>query len=233
MSTEQDVATRFEELHRGVPEYERQDVLTTLVAVARELVPGCAWAGVTEWNQDGYPGTAAGSCEIAVGVDRLQYATGEGPCLSAWQDRVAVWMPGVARETRWPRFVAGARRDTPLQGAMSFPVPGPYGRFTLNLYTGETHAFDQAAWAVGRLFAAHARVLLEHAASTATTERLRDALIGNRRIGQAAGILAVAYRVPPQVALKMLRRTSSERDDLTLRDLADQVVREGRLPPPR
>ena len=64
------------------------------------------------------------------------------------------------------------------------------------------------------------------AAATAHAEHLQRALITNRQIGMAMGILMERHRLTPEQAFDRLRRLSQQRN-VKLRDLAEQLIYTG------
>lgn len=62
-------------------------------------------------------------------------------------------------------------------------------------------------------------------------ENLRAALTTSRRIGAAIGILMANYKLTEDSAFEVLRRASNT-SQRKLRDIAEDVVRTGALPPP-
>jgi AmiR/NasT family two-component response regulator len=77
------------------------------------------------------------------------------------------------------------------------------------------NAAEELAGARSDLVAAHA-----HA------EHLQRALVTNRQIGMAMGILMERHRLTPEQAFDHLRRLSQQRN-VKLRDLAEQIIYTG------
>jgi AmiR/NasT family two-component response regulator len=71
---------------------------------------------------------------------------------------------------------------------------------------------------------ANARIDL--AAATAHAEDLQRALVSNRRIGMAMGILMERHRVTEEQAFDQLRDLSQRRN-IKLRDVAEQLIYTG------
>jgi len=66
------------------------------------------------------------------------------------------------------------------------------------------------------------------AAADSQIENLRQALVTNRRIGMAMGILMARARLTEEQAFDRLRQVSQQRN-VKLRDLAEQVIYTGDL----
>jgi hypothetical protein len=208
---------------------DRAGALQRLVALATQLVTGCDWAAVTEWPAARPPRSHAVSGDTARAVDQLQYELGDGPCLVAAADSEVVRVPDLVADTRWPAFAEAAVTQTPARGVLSFHLADRPQRAALNLYSGTAGAFDDSAVNVAALFAAHARVLLLHAASSDKVANLEQALSTSRQIGAAVGILMNAYKITDEQAFALLR-TTSQHLNRKLRDVAVDVTETGALP---
>ena len=66
----------------------------------------------------------------------------------------------------------------------------------------------------------------ELAAATAHAEQLQRALVSNRRIGMAMGILMERHRCTEEQAFDQLRALS-QRGNIKLRDVAEQLIYTG------
>ncbi|MGX5655060.1 ANTAR domain-containing protein [Geodermatophilus nigrescens] len=73
------------------------------------------------------------------------------------------------------------------------------------------------------------RLREELAAAVSRADDLERALLSNRRIAMAVGIVMSRYRVHEDEAFTRLRQVS-QRSNVKLRDVADQVVYTGDLP---
>jgi hypothetical protein len=204
--------------------------LARLVVHAVKTVPGCAWAAITSWHTGEKPRSIASTGPVAASADELQYRLGEGPSLDAASSREVVWVPNLARDDRWPRFSAAALTETPARGVLSFHLLDEPARCALNLYSSDPDALTAESVTVAALFAAHARVLLLHADSSGKAAGLTTALNTSRQIGAAIGILMNAHHVTQEEAFDLLRQSSS-RLNRKLRDVADDVMLTGELPP--
>ncbi|MFI5614337.1 ANTAR domain-containing protein [Amycolatopsis sp. NPDC051903] len=211
------------------------DTASTLEAVcthAVRAVPGAEIASVTVIT-DGEPETAAYTDEIALRVDRAQYATGDGPCLraAATGEIVRMSLPHAGRE--WPDFVAFARGEgigsylaAPLR--VDDTLTG-----ALNLFSTESHGFEELDGKVLELYT------VVVASGLRTTRRFRrahdlaahlDTAMRNRAvIEQAKGILMAAHRISDVEAMQRLVR-ESQNTNVKLREVAIRFVREATRP---
>ncbi len=207
----------------------RDAAMKRIVELAVGSIPGCDWAAITAWPVKRQPRSLAASHEVASAADRLQYELGEGPCLTAATDSEMVQLVDVATDEQWPRFSAAAAADTPVRSVMSFHLADLPHRSALNLYSGQAGAFDTEAISSAALFAAHARVLLIHAASADKAANLENALSTSRQIGAAIGILMNVHKITADQAFELLRE-SSQRLNRKLHDIAYDVTQTGTLP---
>ncbi|MDF8263220.1 GAF and ANTAR domain-containing protein [Luteipulveratus flavus] len=210
---------------------ERGDALQGLVELAVQTLPGCDWAGMTAWPPRQKPRSLASSDEVATAVDELQHRLGEGPCLEAADDGFVVRIPDLTAEDRWPAFRAAALQESPVRGILAVQLLNDPERSALNFYCATPHAFTVKSSATAALFAAHARVLLLHAASAERADHLDRALVASRQIGIAVGILMNAHHITDERAFTLLRVTS-QRLNRKLRDIAADVAQTGSLPQP-
>lgn len=157
-------------------------------------------------------------------IDRLQYLTGEGPCLSAALDhQPVVRVEDLSRDRRWPEFSAavadlGVRSMLSLQLYTDAETIG-----ALNLYATAPDAFHDESVRAGTLLAAHAAVA---AVGIARSGNLRIALVSRDVIGQAKGILMERYKVTPDQAFDLLI-AASQQAHRKLRDVAAELTATG------
>ncbi|MGO4598924.1 ANTAR domain-containing protein [Terrabacter sp. 2RAF25] len=225
-----DLASEFVALNEYLGDgSDGADALERLVKLAVASVPGCEWAGITAWPVQRNPRSLAATDRVAMTVDELQYALGDGPCLVAAKEDEPVRIPDLSSDERWPGFGRLTVQRTPVRSILSFHLGDAPERTALNLYGGSPHAFEGESVAAGALFAAHARVLLMHAGHADQAAHLKEALASNRRIGMAIGILMNVHKVDEDEAFALLRATSQNLN-LKLRTVADDVARTGTLP---
>lgn len=213
----------------------RDEIFDRLVHLAVAGVPGCDWAGLTSWPINQLPHTVAATGDTVGQVDDLQCETGEGPCLSAVLDDA----PAVLADTgqpgsRWPAFAAAVHVQFPVRGVLAFPIGDDTDRMAVDFYTTTPDWFDPvlgstAAVDLAGQFAAHARGLLLHAATSHKNSHLQSALTTSREIGAAIGILMNTYKLTTDNAFALLRRVSQERNR-KLREIAGTIITTGQLP---
>lgn len=227
-----------------------EQTLQRITALAVELVPGADYAGVSILRESEVT-TPAWSDPLALRVDETQYAVDEGPCLSAIRLHATFKSDDLASDSRWPRFgpqaaelgVASAlsmrlhtssqedeaREDAPAH----LTEPDLVTLGALNLYARRRSAFGVDDGGAGAMFAAYASVAIEAAeaygGAQAQAEGLRVALESRDVIGQAKGILMAERHVTAEQAFDILR-TTSQRLNVKLREIAQRVAETGALP---
>jgi GAF domain-containing protein len=85
------------------------------------------------------PVTVAASSPRARVMDELQYAFGDGPCLSAMRTGTIVHVPDVGCEDRWPEYArAVARKGVRSILGVPLPLEGESSA-ALNIYSSRAH----------------------------------------------------------------------------------------------
>ncbi len=172
-------------------------------------------------------GTVASSNQQAQVMDEIQYAFGDGPCLTAARTNVTVYVPETRRDFRWPEYNAAAVG----QGIRSvFAVPIPLegdADCGLNLYSTAPDAFGEEARETAGLFAREAsrslRLAIRIANLTETGENLQAAMDSRTTIDLAVGIIMAQNRCSQEAAMTILKAASSARN-IKLREVAAAVV---------
>ena len=212
------------ELHGGG---DNTSALERVVQLAVKHIKGCSWASVTVMH--GARGTTiAASDDVARAADSLQYAIGEGPCLSAAKDDRTYAMFDVRTDRRWPRFSAALAEQTPVHSVLSFQLAAKESA-ALNLFADVAGAFDSESVVTGTIFAAHTSSAVALYEAEGRADNLQAALESSREIGAAIGVVMSHHRVTRDVAFDLLR-SASQQLNRKLRDVAGEVVETGTLP---
>ena len=222
-------AAVFAEVARSLlAQADVQQTLQKIVDMAVETIDGCDHASVTSIKGKALS-TSAASSDVPAKVDAVQYEVGEGPCLDAIREHQVVGSGDLGRDRRWPRFSSRAQEETGVTSVLCFRLFVDGDTLgALNLYSKARDAFDDEAYAVGSVFAAHAAVALS---SAIHDEQMEEALQSRDVIGQAKGILMAREGVGPDEAFDMLRR-ASQRINMKLRDVARQIAESAPKSPP-
>jgi hypothetical protein len=127
-------------------------LLSQLCSLASNSNSGLEAAAVILLHH-GLPAQHASS-GYARAADRIQYRTGEGPCVDAAAHGCTVVSGHLgSAEIRWPQFVA-ATRALSVSSVLSVPLGADHNVIgTLNLYSRRPDAFDDTAVAAVQRFA--------------------------------------------------------------------------------
>jgi serine phosphatase RsbU (regulator of sigma subunit) len=141
-------------------ERSAQATLQRVVDLAVVTIRGCDHAGVSMLDGSRVE-TSAASDGVPELVDRIQYGSGQGPCLSALWEHGVFQADDLSTETRWPDFSARAAAETGIHSILSYRLFLGESTFgSLNLYSARAGAFDERSRAAGSVFATHAAVAL-------------------------------------------------------------------------
>jgi GAF domain-containing protein len=209
-----------------VNEEALDDTLHRVADLACRNIGGADLAGVT-LLRDGKPTTAVFTDPASPEMDSAQYDTGVGPCLDAWRHQQVFRIDSTADDGQWPAF-SQAAADHGIQSTISLPLAvRGNGIGALNLYSKQAAAFSDEDEQVGSLFADQASVALTNAqlydSAYRLTQQLQEALTSRAVIDQAKGILMGQRGVGVDEAFTLLR-TTSQRENRKLRDIAQQLV---------
>jgi hypothetical protein len=155
----------------------------------------------------------------------LQMECNEGPCLDAIRGGDAVYVTGDApHDERWPTW--GARvAELGFRSVVSVRLETPGRKYgSLNAYSSSLNDFTPSDVEVMQYLAAHASAAI---AASHNVEHLNVALESRSQIGQAQGILMLAYDLEPEGAFQYLRRLS-QHNNTRLADVAQQVIAQRR-----
>jgi len=162
-------------------------------------------------------------------IDRAQYETGRGPCVSAFETGDVFVIDSTRNEQRWPEFAAVAR-DHGVLSTLSLPMiinARPVG--AMNLYAMTEHAFGEADIDVARQFSAQAAFVLANAQAywdaRSLSENLETAMVSRSVIEQAKGVIMNARGVDADDAFEVLVETS-QTENIKLREVAQRIVEE-------
>ncbi|MEP6852282.1 MAG: ANTAR domain-containing protein [bacterium] len=199
---------------------EVDDVLRRLVELATKTVPDCRWASVGEMS-GGLLRTAAASDDVAVRLDALHQAVGDGPGLSAITSDDIVVVDDLLTDTRWPAFCREAASCDGVRSVMSFRIARQRPS-AFCLYSPVPAAFS-VDYVAGSIFAAHTHAALVQADAERRALNLDVALDSNRRIGMALGILMHSYGITEEQAFATLKKASQDMN-IKMRDIALKVA---------
>lgn len=209
------------------------DAAAVIVRAAAAAVPGADQASVSVDRRGALHCLAASGAMAATG-DGIQRESRCGPAVSALNS-VGVCRTGdVDTDPRWPRFALRAGTASGVVSVMALPLYRDLdeGEATaLCLYSTRPNAFDDTAQAVATALARPAARVLAVATHRDRTGHLQRALVSNREIGTAMGILMATRKVTREHAFTLLR-DASQRSNRKLADVATGVVDIGMLDDP-
>jgi anti-anti-sigma factor len=223
------VATQLVAARLGPQEHRfaAVDVALGLVTqLAQATVPGVDGVSVS-LHRAGALTTVAATDDRIAQMDRDQYTTGEGPCLTAAREGRVVEVRDLAHETRWRDFVPRALMGG-IASILSSPLTssaGPVG--ALNMYSKTERAFGSDARALAELYAQQASNVLVGATDRPSdldaSARIQSALVTRNVIAQAQGILMARTGCTADesyVQLKLTARATKR----SVRDMAEATV---------
>ena len=209
------------------------ETLQRVVTLSVAAIDGCDEAGMCH-TEPGIPAPVPTSAVIAE-LDRMQDTLGEGPCVDARSGRDSVYVADLTVDAPWPAFGPLAT-GAGLRSVLAYRLfAGSRTLGALQLYARLPQAFNASDRAQGLLFAAHAGIALDAAQAEAShRQRSSDfqiALASREIIGQAQGILMERERITASQAFELLR-SASQRLNIKLRDVAQELVDTGAIPSP-
>ena len=206
-------------------------VLTQIVAVAVDTVPGVDAGGIT-MIENGHLTSRSPTNDDVRKLDDLQAELHEGPCITAVEyppEDGVVLAQDLTRPPntdRWPHFVPQAVAHG-YRSLLSTQLSTNGGtRAALNLYSRAANTFDESARTTAGLFGLQAALLL-YGANHA--RQLGQALASRDLIGQAKGILMERFRVTGEQAFRMLV-SSSQNTNIKLVEVARWLTETGDQP---
>jgi GAF domain-containing protein len=207
--------------------------LDRIATLACRVIPNCDIASLTV-QRGGRPTTPVATDALAVEVDEAQYRADAGPCVDAMRERQTYRVDDTSEDQRWPAF-SDAAAAAGVLSSMSLPMSvDDRGVGALNLYAKVPSAFSPADEDTGLLFAEQAAVAYLNAdrywSTYNITQQLEEALLSRDVIGQAKGVLMAQRRISADAAFDLLRQ-ASQRRNIKLRDVAEDVALTGELPP--
>ena len=223
------LASSFVRAHAIPAGHDVVDAALLLVAKLARATIGAADGVSVSLRRQGHIATVAASDDTIIEMDRHQYDTGEGPCLSAAAEGTPFHIASLEDELRWPVFTPQALAQG-INSILSNPLiaeSGPVG--ALNMYSRTRRAFAPPDQELAALFARHASEIANHAAVDVSADqsavRLQEALQTRALIAQAQGVLMGRNGVPADEAYNLIRQFSRDHE-VSLSERARQIVAE-------
>ena len=202
--------------------------LEKIVHLAVDHLDACEFAGIS-FVEKGRITSPASSNDIPRRLDQIQSETGEGPCIEAIKEHEVFQTGDLRNAHRWPKFSSRGHDATGIASILAirlFVEEDTMG--ALNLYSTAPDAFDDSDVALATVFAVHASVAM---VAARREEGLEQKAESRDVIGRAKGILMARSGASDDEAFAMLRG-ASQRMNVKLRDIAQQVVEQKPAPQP-
>ena len=202
------------------------DILTKVAGYAVDAIPGADGAGLT-LLENNRADTIVATADFVQQVDDIQYAMGEGPCISAARESRTFTSGSLGGEQRWPHFGPRVAR-LGVHSVLSLPLVTPDGVFgAMNVYAHAKGAFDEHSVNVGELFSVPAAIAVQNAQVLAQAKRLatnlQAALTSRAVIDQAMGIVMSRTGCTPSEAFERLK-ARSQAEHIKVSAVAQSVV---------
>ena len=173
------------------------------------------------------PVIVASSSPRARGMDELQFAFGDGPCLAAMRTNTSVHVPDISSERRWPKYIqAVAAKGVGSILGVPLRLDGD-STAALNIYSSRSNAFSPEDIARAELFAEQSaktlRLELRLARLQHAKEDLELAMKSRTAIDIAVGAVMAQNRCSQSEATAILVKASSSRN-IKLREVAAGVI---------
>ncbi|TQN46234.1 ANTAR domain-containing protein [Humibacillus xanthopallidus] len=227
------VAERFRDIGDHLRKMTHRDPLEAVARMAVELIDRAEWASITRLA-DGEFTTVALTDDMACEADAIQYSVGSGPCLDAIIDD-AVYRPSdLSHCEKWPEFGRRVSRELGVESMLSYRLlkeTDDESIHGLNIYSRGRAAFDDDDVLVGLMIATHGALAAQSVVDARKIDNLQQALVSNREIGTAMGVLMTRHHVTRDQAFDLLRM-ASQNSNRKLRDVALDVAETGELPLP-
>ena len=217
------------------PELRGPEMLAVRLARACVAALPVDGAGLSIHDLQGLRTPIGASDPVASQAERLQFTHGEGPCMRAHDDGVAIAFDEAAIARYWPQLRDALVGETPFSAVLSVPLLPPLGPVVvLDLYVRDAEelpATDRED--VEEVTIAVTRAMVAAALGAPVEEGRRgwwdgpDAL-RRARVWQATGMVNVALGLDTADALAVLRAHAFATGRV-VDDLADDLV-EGRMP---
>ena len=180
-------------------------VLTTL---AQQVIAQANGAGVSLLDIHGRRTSAASTSPLVQEADDWQYRLDEGPCLTAWSQRIPVRIDDVDYDPRWPRW-SKAVRGVHLLSSLSVPlISADRCLGAVKVYSDQRSAFDSRSEHLLTGFAHTAALLLANVATLENarhvSEILHTAVQARDTVQLATGMVMHRDQIPRHEAWQQL-----------------------------
>ncbi len=154
----------------------------------------------------------------------------EGLSWECLRTRSTVVVTDIREDHRWPAYREFVLNEPePFLSAVGYCLAID-GRSlgAIVMASRQPRYFTEQRIRIGEIFAEHAAISVEAVTAGARAAHLESALVSNRRIGMAIGILMTSLRCTEQRAFDLLRVRSQDLH-LKIKDIAEEVILTGQL----
>jgi GAF domain-containing protein len=171
--------------------------------------------------------TVASSSGQAQALDEIQYAFGDGPCMTASREQVTIHVQDLENDGRWPKcFETVLEQGVRSILAVPFRLEGDT-RAALNLYSHRPGRFDGRVLGLAEDFVSQTsmalRLAVRFANHSEAAANLRATLETRTAIDVAVGIIMAQNRCSQAEAFELLKAASSARN-VKLHGVATSIV---------
>ncbi len=140
MSTHRQWAQLLDAVSRPDAGHDCGDLLRQALGLGSDVAPETVGCSVTEIVGSRYS-TPAFSGSLALDLDRAQYQSGDGPCMTAAREQQHQHFDATTDQGRFPGFTEVAIEQG-VRSSVSLPLIGVARPSAINLYGSSRHAFD-------------------------------------------------------------------------------------------
>ena len=221
------VAEDYQRLGDQLSQSTGSNPFEAVTSLAVQRVGSAKAASITTLERNRFV-TAAATGDDARRADAIQYELGSGPCLDAIVDHTIYQPKDLGADERWPEYGRRVVEEVGMRSMLSFRMKVELDGVIagMNLYSKEPDAFDEQDLAEGLLLTTHAAQALTVIRLKDRTNNLEQALISNRDIGTAMGVLMAQHKVTRDQAFDLLR-IASQNTNRKLHDVALEVIDTG------
>jgi GAF domain-containing protein len=171
--------------------------------------------------------TVASSSNEAQAMDEIQYAFGDGPCMTASREQMTIHVQDLDADVRWPKYF-----ETVLEHGVRSILAVPFRlegdtRAALNLYSHRPGRFDGRVLELAEDFVSQTsmalRLAVRFAHHSEAAANLKATLESRTAIDVAVGIIMAQNRCSQAEAFELLKAASSARN-VKLHGVAASIV---------
>jgi GAF domain-containing protein len=219
-----DAARALTMLNNGV------DVAEALCNLAVKVVGG-DHASITS-VRGGAATTVAATSHVPEQADKIQYATGQGPCLDAIREHDTFRVADLRTDPRWPLFGPQAAEELGVRSMLAHVLPVDDSLLAaVNVYSTRPDTFTAEHETLIAIIGATAVQSLGAAIHREKALHLEQALRTSRHIGVALGILMNSRGITLEQSWQILS-TASQHRNIKVAALAERLISTGSLDTP-